>query len=114
MKASTSTQALDEALTSSRDDGLPLTAAELLALGALASAAELPSPHSRACRASQRTQTRYPWNHTVHSATAARLEDRGLASGRYLPGRSEHWYIITPGGRAALDRAKGAEPCKAG
>jgi hypothetical protein len=116
MTASTDTQKLDEALTGSRYDGKPLTQAERRALEAMVSASKLKDPYSRACRASKETSTAFPWRHVVNSRTAYGLERRGLASSYVRPrygsdnhghwGGHDTWYIITPGGRAALDATR--------
>lgn len=101
------------AKTGEHDDGLPLTGAEVVALEALLSASTLPAPHPRRCRASKATETKHPWNHTVHSRTAQRLHKRGLAFDHMVPelhalGNDGYiiWYSITRGGRTALARAK--------
>lgn len=101
------------ALTGEHDDGLPLTVAEVRALEALLSASSLEAPHPRRCRSSKSTETKHPWNHTVHSRTAQRLHKRGLAFDHLVPelhalgnGGYTIWYSITPGGREALARVK--------
>ena len=102
----------DRARTGKYDDGLPLTSSEVRALEAMVSASSLPAPHPRKCRASKSTESKHPWNHTVHSRTGQRLHKRGLAFDHMVPelhalGNDGYtiWYSISPGGRAALARA---------